>query len=187
VKTKTDQPESRYKKLEVLFQEHGSKDFKWVEPERIVVSQWVRMKCMYGCGEYGRNASCPPNVPSVLECERFFREYRSAVIFHFVKKVDKPEDRHAWSSKVNAKLIKLEREVFLSGYERAFLLFMDSCCVCSECSGERESCKEPRLSRPSPEAMAVDVFTTVRKFGFPIEVRTNYSQKMDRYAFLMVD
>jgi hypothetical protein len=32
----------------------------------------------------------------------------------------KPEDRHAWSRKINAKLVKLEREVFLAGYERAF-------------------------------------------------------------------
>ncbi|UCG14826.1 MAG: DUF2284 domain-containing protein [Deltaproteobacteria bacterium] len=145
------------------------------------------MKCMFGCGEYGKNASCPPNVPSVSECERFFREYSTAVVFHFEKKVDKPEERHAWSRKVNAKLWKLEREVFLSGHERAFLLFMDSCCICEDCSNERANCQQPRLSRPSPEAMAVDVFTTVRQLGFPLEVRTDYSQKMDRYAFLMVE
>jgi len=82
--------------------------------------------------------------------------------------VDKPEDRHAWSRGVNSKLSKLEREVFLSGYEKVFLLFMDSCCICAECSGEREECKEPKLSRPAPEAMAVDVYTTVRQFGYPI-------------------
>jgi hypothetical protein len=44
----------------------------------------------------------------------------------------------------------------------------------------------PRISRPTPEAMAVDVYSTVRQFGFPIEVRTNYSQVMNRYAFLMI-
>ena len=173
--------------LEALFHKYGFADFKWIDPEKIIVSQWVRMKCMYGCGEYGHNASCPPNVPSVSECEKFFSEYSAAVIFHFDKKVDKPEDRHMWSKNVNMKLAKLEREVFLSGYERAFLLFMDSCCICADCSQERENCKEPRLSRPSPEAMAVDVFTTVRQFGFSIEVRTDYSQKMDRYAFLMIE
>jgi len=32
----------------------------------------------------------------------------------------------------------------------------------------------------------VDVYSTVRRFGFPINVRTDYDQKMDRYAFLMV-
>jgi predicted metal-binding protein len=173
VDTESNLIESNYRDLKTLFQKYGYKDFRFIDPEKIVVSQWVRMKCMYGCGEYGQNASCPPNVPPVSECERFFREYSAAVIFHFDKKVDQPEDRHAWSSKVNMKLTKLEREVFLAGYE--------------ECSKERENCKEPRLARPSPEAMAIDVFTTVRQFGFPIEVRTDYSQKMDRYAFLMIE
>ena len=57
---------------------------------------------------------------------------------------------------------------------------------CQECTGNRQTCKEPRLSRPGPEAMAVDVYSTVRQFGFPINVRTDYQQTMDRYAFLMV-
>ena len=183
----SDSIASNYPELEGLFRKRGYRDYKWIDPEKIIVSQWVRMKCMYGCGEYGQNASCPPNVPAVSECERFFREYSTAVIFHFDKKVDKPEDRHNWSKKVNTKLVKLEREVFLSGYERAFLLYMDSCCICPDCSTERENCKEPRLSRPSPEAMAVDVFTTVRQFDFPINVRTDYSEKMDRYAFLLIE
>jgi predicted metal-binding protein len=67
---------------------------------------------MYGCGEYGQTASCPPNVPSVSECEKFFREYTEAAIFHFEKRVDKPEDRHAWTKRVNTKLSKLERKIF---------------------------------------------------------------------------
>ena len=187
VDTNSDLMRNKYAELDALFTRYGYKDFKWIKAETIVVSQWVRMKCMFGCGEYGKNGSCPPNVPSVSECERFFGEYSAAVIFHFEKKVERPEDRHAWSSKVNAKLVKLEREVFLSGYERAFLLFMDSCSICADCEKERQNCKHPRLSRPSPEAMAVDVYSTVRQFGFPIEVRTDYSQKMDRYAFLMIE
>ncbi|MFH1102907.1 MAG: DUF2284 domain-containing protein [Pseudomonadota bacterium] len=60
------------KQLEQLFARHGVSDFKWIDPKQIIVSQWVRMKCMFGCSEYGHNASCPPNVPSVSECERFF-------------------------------------------------------------------------------------------------------------------
>lgn len=187
MKTRANVMNSKRKKLEALFYKHGYTDFKWIEPEKIVVSQWVRMKCIYGCGEYGQTASCPPNVPSVSECERFFREYRETAIFHFEKKVEKPEDRHAWTKRVNAKLSKLERELFLSGYERVFLLFMDSCSICSECTGLREECKEPRLARPSPEAMAIDVYATVRQVGYPIEVLSDYSQKMNRYAFLMIE
>ncbi len=173
--------------LSEMFQKKGYSDYKWIDPKKIIVSQWVRTKCMFGCGEYGRGGACPPNTPSVSECERFFREYSHAVIFRFEKKVEKPEDRHGWSKKVNMKLLKMEREVFLSGFERAFLLFMDSCCICEDCTGSREICKKPRLSRPAPEAFSVDVYSTVRQFGFPIEVRTDYSQAMNRYAFLMVE
>ncbi len=178
---------NRREKLEALFRKRGFTDYKWIEPGKIVVSQWVRMKCIYGCGEYGRTASCPPNVPSVSECEKFFREYREAAVFHFEKKAAKPEDRHAWTKRVNAKLSKLERELFLSGYERVFLLFMDSCSICGECTGLREECKEPRLARPTPEAMAMDVFATVRQVDYPIAVLSDYSQKMNRYAFLMIE
>ena len=172
--------------LDQLIKEHGYSDYKWIDPAKIIVAQWVRMKCMFGCSGYGRCAVCPPNTLSVAESERFFNEYNTAVILHFEGKMDKPEDRHAWSKKINAKLVKLERAVFLAGFERAFQLFMDSCHFCKECTGQRETCQEPELARPSPEAMAVDVYSTVRQFEFPINVRTEYDQKMDRYAILMI-
>lgn len=172
--------------LDCIFHSQGYTDYKWIDPTQIVVAQWVSMKCMFGCDEYGRDGTCPPNTPSVAECERFFKEYTQAVILHVEGQMDQPEDRHSWSAKINARLIKLEREVFLAGCEQAFLLFMDACCFCRECTGDRRTCSTPRMDRPSPEAMSVDVYSTVRRFGFPISVRTAYDQKMDRYAFLMV-
>ena len=173
--------------LEALFEKHSYTDFKWINPREIVVSQWVRMKCTFGCANYGKNATCPPSVPSVSECRQFFDEYSTAVIFHFEKTVDEPEDRHAWSKGVNQELLKLERAVFCAGYEKAFLLFMDSCCICADCPGVREECKHPRSARPSPESMAMDVFATVRQYGYPIEVLADYSQAMNRYAFLLIE
>jgi hypothetical protein len=35
--------------------------------------------------------------------------------------------------------------------------------------------------------MAVDVFSTVRKIGYPIQVLSDYDQEMNRYAVLLVD
>jgi predicted metal-binding protein len=177
---------AKRKTLDNLIRKQGYRDYQWIDPQRIIVSQWVRMKCRFGCGEYGRCGACPPNTPSVPECEQFFSEYSDAVILHFEGTMKKPEDRHAWSRKINAKLVKLEREVFLAGFERAFMLFMDSCCLCRECTGDHRTCKEPRMARPAPEAMAVDVYSTVRQFGFSRDVRTDYTQKMDRFAFLMI-
>jgi len=175
------------KKFEERFIAHKFNDFRWIDPKTVVTAHWVRMKCIFGCREYGKTASCPPNIPSISECERFFKEYKEAVIFHFEKKVAKPEDRFAWTRKVNLKLLKLEREIFLSGYEKAFLLFMDSCNICKECGGVKEKCKEPRLARPTPEAMGVDVYTTVRNAGYPIQVLSDYTKTMNRYAFLMIE
>jgi predicted metal-binding protein len=173
--------------LETLFAAHGYTGYRWMDPEQIVVAQWVRMKCTFGCTEYGHSACCPPSTPSVDECRQFFREYNSAVIFHFPHAVERPEDRHAWARQVNAGLSKLERAVFLAGYPKTFLLYMDSCGICTECPGTRTGCKFPRQARPSPEAMAVDVFSTVRQTGLPIQVLTGTSQPMNRYAFLLIE
>lgn len=175
------------KKLERIFARHELTDFRWAEPKEFVVAHWVRTKCLFGCGEYGQNATCPPNTPPVEECRQFFAEYRAAAVFHFEKTVRRPEDRHAWTRKLYLKLLKLEREIFLSGLVKAFLLSMDSCSICAECTGRRDTCKEPRLARPTPEAMAVDVFSTVRRLGYPIEVLSDYRQAMNRYAFLLID
>ena len=178
---------NNHTELEALFAQRGYMDYKWIEPKDIVVSQWVRTKCMFGCANYGRNASCPPNVPSVSECRRFFDEYRAGVILHFEKQVDQPQDRHSWSRGLNQELLKLERAVFVAGYQKAFLLFMDSCNICADCTGVREECKNPQSARPSPESMAVDVFSTVRQYDYPIEVLSDYSQAMNRYAFLLIE
>jgi predicted metal-binding protein len=123
----------------------------------------------------------------VEECRQFFREYGTAAVCHFYTSFDHPEDRHAWSRETNLGLLELEREVFLSGCHKAFLLFMDSCGICRKCTGVRGECKSPKLARPTPEAMAMDVYTTVRQYGFPIQVLKDYSETMNRYAFLMVE
>jgi predicted metal-binding protein len=175
------------KDLERLFADRGFTDFRWIDPREIVVAEWVRMKCLYGCVEYGKNAACPPNAPPVDTCARFFREYKRAAVFHFGKKVDRPEDRHAWGRKLNLELLKLEAEVFKGGFVKAFLLFFDSCGICLECASARATCKELRLSRPTPDALAMDVYSTVRKIGYPIEVLSDYDQEMNRYAFLLID
>jgi predicted metal-binding protein len=173
--------------IERLFNALGCTDFKFINPKKIVTGQWVRMKCMFGCSDYGKNATCPPNVPSVSECRQFFDDYETGAIIHFAKEVDKPEDRFEWAQKINQKLLLLERDIFLSGFQKVFVLGIDNCGMCKECSGKRETCMNPKMARPMPEAMAIDVYSTVRKHGFPIQVLTDYSQTMNRYSFLLIE
>lgn len=167
-------------------QEQGFSDYRWIKAENIVVAHWVRFKCIFGCTSYGKKGTCPPQVPSVEACQTFFREYEEAVILHFAHRVDRPEDRRDWSRDISGKLVALERKVFLAGFEKAFMLFMDECRLCRNCTGSRQECVNKEEARPGPESLAVDVFSTVRSVGYPIEVLTDYGCEMNRYAFLMV-
>lgn len=172
--------------IEKIFHKHGFNDFKWIKPEEILIANWVRMKCLYGCPKSGNCASCPPNTPSVAECRNFFDEYKDIAVFHIPVELSKPENHDAELNEINKRLLGLEREVFLSDSVKTFLLFADSCSFCEKCVSSREDCKQPTLSRPSPEAFAIDVYSTVRALGFPIHVLQEYSDTMNRYAFLLV-
>ena len=173
--------------IETILHEQGYEDYKWLDPQEIVVAQWVRLKCEFGCSSYGKVASCPPNAPTVEECQHFFSDYKRSLVLHFQKIAPEKAERKTWSARTNLKLVKLEQAIFKAGYHKSFLLFMDSCEICAECVPARADCKEPKLSRPTPEGMAVDVFSTVRKLGYPIEVLSDINQVMNRYAFLMVE
>ena len=182
-----DSKKSRFASLETIFNEEGFNDFKWIAPEQIVVAQWVRMKCMFGCPNYGRKGACPPQTLSVSDCERFFSEYSGAVVFHLRLQNDNAEERIRWYRKTALNLLELERKVFLAGFEKAYMLLFGGCYICEECTGERSLCKLPEKARPAPEGLAVDVFSTVKKLGFPIYVLTESKQAADRCVFLMVD
>jgi predicted metal-binding protein len=100
--------------LENLFAAHEFSDFKWISARNIVVAQWVRFRCLFGCPNYGKCGTCPPNVPSIDECRQMIGEYDHAAVFHFAKKLEKPKDRKPWSKDIISRLVKLEREVFIS-------------------------------------------------------------------------
>ena len=173
--------------LEKLFAEHGFSDFKWLDPKDIELAQWVRMKCQFGCDEYAKQACCPPNMPEFSECQRFFSEYQHAAVFHFEKKLEKLEDKKEWNKEVSKDLLAVEREVFLSGYYKALVLFMSSCSECPDCTPKKEDCRHPEKCRPAPDSLCMDVFATVRKLGYPIDVLTDVKDPMNRYAFLLID
>lgn len=175
------------KQLEKIFTERGCDDFKWMETRDIVVSHWVRMKCRFGCEDYGTRVVCPPNNPSVEECRSFFSEFDEAVIFHFGKYFENPEDRYDWVRKINGSLFEIERKVFFEGHHKAFVVYIGPCNICPDCVPGCSDCRYPRKARPSPEGLAVDVFTTARNCGYEIDTLTDYDQAMNRFGILLVE
>lgn len=171
--------------IESILQDRGLTDFKWIKPGEIVVAQWVRIKCMYGCEGYGM-ACCPPNTPSVEDCEKFFREYESGLLIRLNKFADRDDYPSDWSKDISDELLETERQVFLSGYEKAFLLNHTCCTECDKCPGKREDCRDKKRSRPSPESFAVDVYQTVRKAGMDINVVSENPSEITRIAILLI-
>jgi predicted metal-binding protein len=173
--------------IEPMVRRHAFSDYRWLDPGEIIVAEWVRMKCLFGCPHFGGAAVCPPNTPSVDACRRFFGEYRHALLFHFQNVEPETKARHAWSARTGRSLVAIERDVFLAGHPKAFALFPDACHLCDGCVPQRSECRQPALARPSATGMAVDVFGTARNSGYPIEVLTGPASPANYFAFLMVD
>ncbi|MHA1958005.1 MAG: DUF2284 domain-containing protein [Candidatus Thorarchaeota archaeon] len=173
--------------LERMLSDQGFENFKWINPRDIITAQWVRNKCTFGCPDYGKGACCPPNTPSVDDCRKFFDEYNRGLVLQFSMREETPGDRHSWYETVNKKLLDLERSVFLEGAVKVFMLVFSTCSLCKECMAIKSDCKHPSRARPTPEAFAVDVFSTVRQLGFSINVLKNTEETMNRYAILLVE
>ena len=174
------------KEIESIIQQQGFADYKWINPKDIVVAQWVRVKCTFGCSDYGLG-TCPPNTPTVSECEKFFKEYESGVIIKLTKFADKNAYPSEWSREMTNKLLETEKAVFLLGHQKAFLLNQTCCTLCKDCPGNRFDCKDKENSRPSPESFAVDVYQTIRNIRMDINVISENPSEINRVAILLID
>jgi predicted metal-binding protein len=172
--------------IELVINGQGFLDYCWINPQEIIVAQWVRMKCTFGCGDYGLG-TCPPNTPSVEDCRTFFREYNNGLIIRLTKFADKSAYPSDWSKNMTNKLLEIERLVFLKGNPKAFLLNQTCCNLCKDCSGNRIDCKDKSKSRPSPEAFAVDVYKTTRNAGMEIHVISDNPAEINRIAILLIN
>ncbi|WP_291859984.1 DUF2284 domain-containing protein [Marinilabilia sp.] len=173
-------------KIESILLNQEFSEFEWINPETIVVAHWVRIKCIFGCSDYGLG-TCPPNTPSVEDCSSFFKEYKNGVIIRLRKFADKDKYPSDWSRNVTNKLLETERQIFLQGHQKTFLLNQTCCGICKDCSGNRKDCKDKKNSRPSPEAFAVDVYQTARNVGMEINVVSENPSEINRYAFILID
>lgn len=172
--------------VESIVNQHGFSDFCWINPHEIIVAQWVRVKCVFGCAEYG-SGTCPPNVPSVAECKAFFSEYHNGLIIRLTKEAGKESYPSDWSRDMTQKLLELEKQVFLMGNPKVFLLNQTCCSLCKDCPGTRSDCRDKARSRPSPEAFAVDVYQTVSNAGMDIHVLSENPGVMNRIVILLID
>jgi predicted metal-binding protein len=158
----------------------GAADAKPIRSKDIVVRDWVRLKCQFGCDDYGRLLTCPPYTPTPEELRRVLKEYRCAILLKFSG--DHYEDN---LKRIHDLMVRIEREAFLSGNYAALALSSGPCPYCDECN--LEMCEHPDLARPSMEGCGIDVFATVKKAGLDLRVVKNKNEKPTYYGLLLVE
>ena len=183
--------ESTVSKLNRYALSKGASSTKLISVKDIVVSDWVRLKCMYGCNGYGKCFTCPPYTPTPEETRRILSEYRYAILIEF---------RNVKGSKelksIHELMLELEKIAFLEGYYKAFAFIADVCMMCEKCPAEdlkypskcdKKFCVYPEKARPSMQSCGIDVFATVRKAGYSLDVVVAAERGFKSFTLLLID
>ena len=157
-----------------------------LRPGQVVTAQWVRWKCLYGCGEAGRCLTCPPHAPTPEQTRRLLDEYVTILLLRF----DVHPERSEWvraSAWVLEAALRLERELFLEGHHKAFAVAGGRPCALTEACGAPETCAYNERLRPGPAGCGIDIFATSASAGWPLEVVPAADEPYHRYALVLVD
>jgi predicted metal-binding protein len=165
-----------------------------IEAEKVIVADWVRFKCRFGCKGFGKHMSCPPYGPSVEETRRMVREYATGILLRFdgipghvgLEPEEIPEDFHPFYRDlilwVNNTVWEIEKTAFYDGFYKAFGFGAYPCiycehqhCVAEEMEGIvdesiRRQCRHLDRVRPTMEGAGIDVFGTAAAMGWKMQV-----------------
>ena len=177
--------------------EGGATAVRPISPKDVVLAQWVREKCKYGCSAFGKRFTCPPYAPTPHETADTLKDYHEALLVEFANMSrDKLRRDETARRMVQDVLYGMEKKAFLSGYERAFSYKAGPCRLCPECPAEKlenpnlfsmKDCKNPKEARPAMEAAGMDVYSTVRKAGFELNVVRDRSEPFKCFGLVLLE
>src|SRR5512146_2000425 len=164
--------------------EMGVEGAKVIDPGSVVTAEWVRMKCQYGCPGFGMSLCCPPRTPTPDTTRKVIDSYGKAILLH--QRLVKGEKRAGGRGAFSKAIVRLEIEIFLEGYYKAWSMGSGPCNLCKECNLSG-SCRKGLEARPSMEACGIDVFKTARDNGFPIEVVRTRDDERNAFGLVLVE
>ena len=135
------------------------------------------LKCMFGCGDWGKGPTCPSRPGSLMpwDYRQIFEKYSWGVIVH------SPDKKIAQQAS-----LAIEREAFRNGYYFAFSL--SDCALCQECAGLKGcACLNPKLARPAFHSVGIDVFKTVHKFDLPLKTLQSPDEPQNWYSAVFIE
>ena len=104
----------REDKMENLLQlalELGAEKAKIIDTETVVVAEWVRWKCLYGCPLYAKDPFHPPVAPDAESSKKVLGEYTKAILLNGPN-----------GQALSEAAVRLEGEAYHRGYYKAFAL-----------------------------------------------------------------
>ena len=155
----------------------GAKNAVPFTPADLAFDTRVALKCIFGCGDYGRNHTCPfqRSPLSFAQYEETLRRYTWGIVIGCA-------DKHI-SQKIS---YEIERRAFLDGYYFSFSL--SDCGLCPACAKiDDEHCRVPQRARPAFHAVGIDVFKTVRGLGLPLYVMQSENDEANWYSAVFVE
>ncbi len=106
--------EQKGDKMEQLLKralELGAEHAKVIATDTVVVEEWVRWKCRYGCAFYERDGCHPPFAPDAESTRKVMSEYSKALLIRGQK-----------GKQLTDVAVRLEGEAYHNGYYKAFAL-----------------------------------------------------------------
>jgi predicted metal-binding protein len=174
-----------YRKYVQLAQKRGADTVKIIDTVQIVVGDWVRYKCQYGCGGYADCLTCPPYSPSPEATRRMLSSYSKALLMQFNNIPVEREDE--FCIKIRELVYYIEKQLFYDGYYKAFGMGAGPCPLCEKCNTTNGRCKNPRKARPAMEACGIDVYQTVRNCGLKLDVVRPRGTKCSFVALVLIE
>jgi hypothetical protein len=105
------QQEAKMENLVKLALDLGAEKAKLIDTETVVVGEWVRWKCLYGCPLYARDPFHPPVAPDAESTKKVLGEYTKAILLNGPN-----------GQTLSEAAVKLEGEAYHRGYYKAFAL-----------------------------------------------------------------
>jgi len=158
--------------------------------DKIIIAEWVNLKCCYGCNRYNTNWCCPPATPDIERVHTVLGEYSTALLLVGTQTCP---DFYRNNARKRANQIRywkgtlsLERMLFLEGYYKAFSLVGETCALCKECAYP-EACLFPQEKRPCVESFYIDVIGTLKNLGTTSKVAKHRNESFSYYGIILVE
>ncbi len=91
--------------------ELGAGKAKVIDTGSVVVEEWVRWKCLYGCAFHGKDAYHPPCAPNADSTKKMMREYSRAILMAGPR-----------GKALSEVAVRLEGEAYHMGFYKAFAM-----------------------------------------------------------------